>query len=118
MDGFIRLPWPPAKLSPNARGHWRTKEKARTEYREACYLLAGYKKLPQGNITLEITFCPPDNRARDLDNCLAAIKYGIDGIARRWGINDKLFRPITIDFGPPEKGGAVYIKTAGPHENP
>lgn len=114
----ITLPWPPAKLSPNARGHWRTKENARTEYKKACFLIAGIGPAVLGNIHLVVTFHPPTKAHRDLDNCLAAIKYGLDGVAERWGINDKLFRPITIDMGEPVKGGAVVIKTAAYRDSP
>jgi crossover junction endodeoxyribonuclease RusA len=109
---MIELPWPPAKLSPNARGHWRSKEKARTSYKEIGRYLAnvGTKPNIDGNIHLKITFWPPDKRPRDLDNCLASLKYALDGVALAWGINDTAFRPITIDWGQPIKEGIVVIE--------
>lgn len=44
-----------------------------------------------------------------MDNALASIKAGIDGISEAWGVNDKMFRPILIDMGPVEKNGRVEI---------
>lgn len=107
---MIQLPWPPAKLSPNARGNWRTKEKARTAYKLEGYIAARGMRAPEGDIHLSITFHPPDKRHRDLDNCLASVKYALDGIANALKINDTAFRPITIDWGEPVKNGKIVIK--------
>jgi crossover junction endodeoxyribonuclease RusA len=94
---MLTLPWFPPDLKPNARVYRLKKALAAKQYRQACYLLAKGHEPMQGH--LKITFYPPDRRPRDLDNCLAAIKSGLDGIADAWGINDRLFRPLTIDFG-------------------
>jgi crossover junction endodeoxyribonuclease RusA len=37
-----------------------------------------------------------DKRHRDADNCLAAAKAGLDGMADALGVNDRHFQPITI----------------------
>lgn len=58
---------------------------------------------------MAIIFFPPSKRGFDLDNALASIKAGIDGISEAWGINDKMFRPITIDFGAVKKNGEVVV---------
>ena len=107
---MIKLPWPPRVLSPNDRSHWTKKSASRAKQRSDAALIAG-KKPHDGNIHLMITFCPPTKRAFDLDNALSSIKGALDGIADAWGVNDKCFRPVTIDFGPVEKGGAVYVET-------
>lgn len=108
---MIALPWPPKELSPNARPHHMQKYKASRRYKSECYILAkGKGPEVNGNIPLLIWFHPPTNRFPDLDNCLAAIKAGVDGVAEAWGINDKIFRPITIDFGEPVKGGKVVMQ--------
>ena len=110
MDRFeIILPWPDKILSPNDRSHWVKKAKAKAKAKHDAYYLAGQKP-PGESFHLLITFCPPDNRSRDIDNCLASCKAALDGIAERWGVNDKLFSPITICFGPVMKGGAVKIE--------
>ena len=46
---------------------------------------------------MKITFFTPDNRKRDLDNLLAAMKPALDGMARAIGVDDALFRPLLID---------------------
>jgi hypothetical protein len=44
---------------------------------------------------------------------LASIKYGLDGVAYGWGVNDKRFRPLTLSVGEVVKGGAVLIELMG-----
>jgi Holliday junction resolvase RusA-like endonuclease len=38
----------------------------------------------------------PDKRKRDADNCLAAAKGALDGLADAMMVNDQLFQPIMI----------------------
>jgi len=111
MSFSLSLPWMPAMLSPNARGNWRKKETSRKKYKSDCYLLAKQARphFGEGNIEISILFHPP-RKNRDLDNCLAAFKYGLDGIAEAWGVNDRMFRPIKLDFGPTEKNGRVEVQ--------
>lgn len=104
----ITIPWFPALLKPNGNNstHWNDTRKAKKLYKQECYYISLAKRLkvqPSANIALSIIFYPKTNRARDLDNCLASIKAGLDGVAQALGVNDKLFRPITIDFGPVDK---------------
>lgn len=92
----LTLPWPPKDLSPNARVHWTKRSKAAKAYRKECgwqVVAAGPrpKFAPSGPITLDVEFVEPDNRKRDLDNMLASIKAGIDGIADALGVNDRRF---------------------------
>lgn len=61
-----------------------------------------------GRIHLSLTFCPPDNRRRDLDNLLAACKPGIDGLAMALGIDDARFE-YTLRWGDKTEGGAVNV---------
>ncbi len=56
-----------------------------------------------------ITFQPPNKIARDLDNMLASIKSGLDGIAAAIGVDDSKWT-ITIQKGQPVKGGAVVVE--------
>lgn len=91
----IFLPWPNKVLSPNARVHWAVKSRAAKEARKAAHLctLASKVKVDwEGEIHLWVTFCPPDRRARDDDNLIAAFKSARDGIADALGVNDKRFR--------------------------
>lgn len=109
---MIRLPWPPSVLSPNDRSHWAKKSKVRAKYRSDCYYITKSFPIPafaDGNIPLTIIFYPPSKRGFDADNLHARLKGGLDGVADAWGINDRRFLPITIDFGNVEKGGCVEI---------
>jgi crossover junction endodeoxyribonuclease RusA len=103
---MLTLPWPHKSLQPNARVHRMQKAKYAKEYRSTCYWLAKQAKPIKGHLL--ILFSPPTRQARDLDNCLAALKAGLDGIADAWGINDREFRPLTIDFSG-QTGGFIEI---------
>lgn len=116
----LSFPWPPRELSPNARVHWSKKAKAAKKYKEDCYWSCK-SVIPKAeriaiiynytSIQLSITFCPPDNRRRDADNCLGLFKYGIDAISDFTGIDDSKF---TIQFckAEPVKFGAVKVVIA------
>lgn len=111
----IILPWPPNELSPNFRKGWGAKHSPKVKYRGDCFLLASaccMKYSRTVNIPLSITFHPKTAKAPDLDNCLSWIKHGLDSVAKAFGINDKQFRPITIDLGEPVKGGKVVLNFA------
>ncbi|MDC0657068.1 hypothetical protein N6L27_03565 [Leisingera sp. SS27] len=56
-----------------------------------------------------IRFCPPDERRRDLDNMLASLKSGLDGVADATGQDDSEWS-LSLERGEPEKGGAVYVE--------
>lgn len=88
----LTLPWPPADLSPNSRGHWSKLARAKKAYRAACAWTAkeqGAKRIDAERLHLTITFVPPNRRAHDLDNCLARMKSGLDGLADVLGVDDK-----------------------------
>jgi crossover junction endodeoxyribonuclease RusA len=90
----IVFPWFPKELSPNARIFWAQKAAIAKVYRKAWYVLAlrvRERVDPAAPIALTVTFHPPDRRPRDLDNCIASIKSGMDGLADALGVNDRLF---------------------------
>ena len=106
----ISIPWPSKTLSPNARVHWTKLSAARKSYRSHC----GWSAKEQGvrpmskPVRASVVFYPPDNRRRDLDNMLASIKSGIDGIADVIGVDDYAWS-FEIRRGEPVKGGRVDI---------
>ena len=103
----VRLPWPPKELSPNARVHWARKAGVSQKYRQDARVLTLCEKKRHIEATcLHLTFCPPDKRRRDLDNMLASIKPGIDGIADALGVDDQHFS-LRLERGEPTKGGEV-----------
>lgn len=95
MSAELRLPWPPAELSPNRRLHWARRAKFAKAYRERCFweTKAARTRVDwEGIVHLWLTFVPPDRRHRDDDNMIASFKSGRDGVAQALGINDKRFR--------------------------
>lgn len=109
----VTLPWPDKKMSPNARVHRMAVAPIRKRYRGDCCILARAAKMNFAHLTdtglhLRITFNPPDRRARDLDNMLASIKSGLDGVADAIGVDDSKWT-LTIQRGEPVKGGAVVV---------
>jgi len=95
----IVLPFPPWSLSPNARNDRRGMTKTRKGYKFICAGLARNLKisLDKKPVAIAVLFYPPKLNV-DLDNCLAAAKSGLDGVAIGLGVDDKFFKPIIIDI--------------------
>lgn len=111
----IMLPWPPTGLSPNARNHWAKLAKLKKQYREACFWTAKEQMLnpiQAASLHLTITFVPPTRRAFDLDNALARIKSGLDGLADVLQVDDKHWT-LTIQKGE-GIGGFVQVHIERP----
>lgn len=111
---IITFPWPHPHLSPNARKGWREVAKRKKAYRSGvgwealqAFIAAGRPQFV-GLVNVSITFLPPDNIRRDLDNMLASIKAGLDAIAEITGCDDSRFR-ITIAKGEAVKFGRVHV---------
>lgn len=107
----ITLSWPTKDLSPNARGHWAIKARAKKAYRAACATQArsqGLTRLNAERLHLKITFVPPNRRARDLDNMLASLKSGLDGLCDVLGVDDSKWS-IEISKSDDRIGGFVEI---------
>lgn len=88
----VILPWPPAALSPNARhGHWGSLSRPKRKYRTTCAWLArqaGFARLGADRLRVGLVIVPPDLRHRDLDNVIAALKSGLDGLVDALGVDD------------------------------
>ena len=107
----IELPWPPKELSPNARLHWTKLAKAKKAYRAECGYLAveqGVGQMEVGKLHLSLTFYAPTRRAYDLDNALARMKSGLDGLADVPGVDDKHWS-LAIQRGD-TTGGKVLVE--------
>lgn len=109
----LNMPWFPRVLSPNSRGHWSEVAKAKKSYRELWYFLTkeafARKPLPgtYAQVHLTIEFYPPTKHKQDLDNMLAAIKSGLDGLADALNVNDEQFT-LTI-CKKPEIFGMIMV---------
>lgn len=112
---IVRLPFPDPSLFPNRKNgkHWSASHNAKVSAREGGYFAAKQAQAgfsdKGGAIPVSIVFVQPDNRRRDLDGMLSAMKPALDGIAKALGVDDSRFRPITIDAGPVDKPGAVIV---------
>jgi crossover junction endodeoxyribonuclease RusA len=108
----VTLPWPPSNLSPNARQHWAALARAKRAYRRACWAQAieqGARRLHGvDRLHVGLEFVPPSRRPFDLDNLLARMKAGLDGLADVLGVDDSKWE-ITIRRGEPP-GGFVRVK--------
>lgn len=102
------IPWPPKELNPNSRSHWAAKAKAVKKYRGDCYLLAKNAVGAYTGLTVTLNFRPPNRQRRDLDNALASLKSGLDGIADALNVNDREFK-LTLSVGEPIKHGCVEV---------
>lgn len=105
----IKLPWPHKDLSPNARVHHHALARVKAAYKEACMWECKAQRLgpiDADALHISITFCPPDNRRRDLDNMLTSIKAACDAISAVTGVDDSKWS-IAIRKG--EKGGYVIV---------
>lgn len=116
----VTLPFPSPELFPNrAKGrHWTTVSGIKSKaFSDGHYLtfnaMNGYSGEwypTHGEVPITLTFNAPDRRHRDLDNCLAALKSHLDGVAAALSMNDREFAPITIKRGEVVKGGAVKVE--------
>ena len=111
----IDLPWPPSKLAPNARPHWRTKNTLFQRYKLQCLyvskpLVIGKFK-PDDIVFLGLEFIAPCRRHRDDDNLVGAFKAGRDGLAMACGFDDSRFRmqPAPRISEQVVKGGLVRV---------
>ena len=110
---LLTLPWPPSALSPNTRQHWRKLARAKKAYRAACAAQAqaqGARRIKADRLHLTLTFYPPNRRAHDLDNCLARLKSGLDGLADVLEVDDKHWS-LTISKAD-TVGGFVRVEVA------
>lgn len=114
---ILELPWPDRRLSPNAREHWTTTSKIKKLYRARCKAIGlavglGYLEGSENAVSVCLTFFAPDKRARDMDNMLASMKAGLDGLADAMGVDDSKWR-ISMEVAESTKGGRVLVEVKG-----
>jgi crossover junction endodeoxyribonuclease RusA len=87
----ITLPLPSAKLSPNARVHWRTRAALTKLHRQRAKfrtLEAAGLSTPPAFAGYSLAFHWPNDRRRDDDNAEASTKAYRDGIADALHLDD------------------------------
>ena len=103
------FPWPPSELKPNVKTHWTKKAKFAKQYKEVCFYLTKEAKFDQNTYkSLEMVFYPPNRRNFDLDNMLATMKSGIDGMCLALNIDDSCFKKMSVEMSE-DIGGFVRI---------
>ena len=100
----IVVGYPVKELWPNGRPHHMAKHRATKKARtEAAWLALSADKpvLGDGPIPVRLTVhAKPHGPLPDRDNCSAAIKAHLDGIADALGINDRNFASPVVTFAP------------------
>lgn len=106
----LTYPWFPKELKPNWTGHYMQKAKVKAQYR-AEWAVQTEQQGARGynGFRMKVTFYKPNNRHMDLDNMLASIKSGIDGMCDALQINDKQFTEITV-IKAPTIGGYIEVE--------
>jgi crossover junction endodeoxyribonuclease RusA len=116
MAVAFTLPFPVKALWPNGRSHWADKAREVKKHREWARLAVVSSRTAKAppaatgsRIALAVTVHPKTRNAIDRDNCVAALKSYIDGIADALGVDDRNFETPTITFGEPIKGGLFSV---------
>lgn len=119
------IDWPDRRLFPNARVHWAVKAGKVHEARNRAHsqAVACLKSLPEdekdwldsnNKLPYGLVITPPDNRHRDEDNIIAALKASLDGIATGLGVNDSRFRLSWIRWSEPAKTAHIVVALLEP----
>lgn len=107
------IPYPSKDLSPNSRGHWSKLARARKKAKQEAYYLAleaGVKRIEADRVNVKVTFFPPDNRRRDIDNAISSCKAILDGISLALGVDDSKFNLTFAWGGTVMQNGLVKIE--------
>lgn len=108
----VLLAWPHKLLWPNGpRGNVNHVAKLKKAYRHDAEWAtievrpAGGFKHDGAEIPVKlIVHAKPKGPLPDKDNCIAAVKVGLDAIAAQIGVNDRHFAAPTVEFAEPRNG--------------
>lgn len=105
---MIVLPFPHKVLWPNG-GRGNRYAHSREAKKHKAWAWAAAKEasvtLGDGPLRISLTVCPKrTGPAPDADNCVAAAKAYLDGIASALGINDRHFAAPTVTISPERTG--------------
>ena len=108
---MIDLPYPAKALWPNGRARYHAKARATNDHRDWAYL-ATMEAMGRaaGFVPTAITIyvhAKPKGPLPDKDNCIAAAKSSLDGIADALRVNDRSFPAPLVVFSPERDGRFV-----------
>lgn len=109
----LTLPFPDSRLSPNSRRDRRWVTNLRQTARNTGFFQAKMAALEIPNhvpLHLFLTFCPPNNRRRDVDNLLSAFKSVLDGVFAALGVDDSNVRRTTLEMGEVMEQGQTLLR--------
>jgi crossover junction endodeoxyribonuclease RusA len=109
----LTLPFPDSRLSPNGRRAHRWLTDVRNIARNTGYYAAldtGLRVPDRTPLHVYLTFNPPDNRRRDVDNLLSASKSTLDGIFKALHVDDSNVKLTTLEMGRRVKGGQMTVR--------
>lgn len=119
----VLLAWPKRILWPNGRAHWGQKHREVSRYRDDARLLTlvelGGRAWPaSAGVRVALEFRPPvatragrrNTATPDIDNAVAAVKSGLDGIADALGVNDRTFQLERPQLGDRVVLGEVSVR--------
>lgn len=117
---IIDLPYPHKTLWPNGRGHWRAVHRETQKHRQwaqfATLEAMDHHAVAEGFVPTGITIrvhAKPTGPYPDKDNCIAACKAMLDGIADGLGVNDRDFPAPKVEFAKPREGRFVVELSRG-----
>ena len=106
---MLTFAWPYKELNPNSSAHFQVKAKKKAIYKNDCYYLTKMANIPKADYKeMHIIFYKPNRRYMDLDNMLASMKSGLDGMCEALEMDDRCFKKITIEVAE-NIGGMVKI---------
>jgi crossover junction endodeoxyribonuclease RusA len=110
---IVELPYPHKALWPNGRAHHHAKAREVKEHRKWAWLatLKAFKGEVPLPVQIRLTVHP---KARgplpDQDNCSAALKSYLDGIADAINVNDRDFAAPLVSYSHRTKHGGFVIE--------
>lgn len=114
---IVQLPWPDKLLWPNgSRGNMHQVSRLKKSYRHAAEWATiearqrhGLPAFGEGEIPVKlVVYAKPKGVLPDKDNCVAAVKVALDGIAAQVGVNDRRFAAPVVEFAP-ERTGRIEV---------
>lgn len=108
----IELPWPDPLLWPNgSRGNTYAVSRLKKAYKHAAEWATIDARQKHGVPAFEgeipvklIVYAKPKGPLPDKDNCVSAVKVGLDAIAKQIGVNDRRFAAPIVEFAEPRTG--------------